>query len=145
MRRVQAICIACIDTLTGFAGARDTNWDRLSAFYKYPPAVRKIICTTNPIGSYHRVTKSKGPFSSEDAIVKQIYLATINANTKWSGKIFGSATGCTPTPTPTPISVSCSKSPHSSADKKRCIYAVSPAKPEDFAGSAVAGVRQGKR
>ena len=36
-----------------------------------------------------RGTKTKGAFSSENAIVKQIYLATINAQTKWSGTIFG--------------------------------------------------------
>jgi transposase-like protein len=70
-----------------------TNWERLSNFYKYPPALRRVIYTTNPIESYHRmvrkVTKTKGAFSSEDAIVKQIYLATINAQTKWNGTIFG--------------------------------------------------------
>jgi len=70
-----------------------TNWDRLSKFYDYPTAIRRIIYTTNPIESYHRmvrkVTKTKGAFSSEDAIVKQIYLATINANTKWEGQMFG--------------------------------------------------------
>jgi transposase-like protein len=69
------------------------NWERLSCFYQYPATIRKIIYTTNPIESYHRmvrkVTKTKGAFSSEDAIVKQIYLATINANTKWQGKMFG--------------------------------------------------------
>ncbi len=62
------------------------NWDRLSRFFAYSPAIRRIIYTTNPIESYHRmvrkVTKTKGAFSSEDAIVKQSYLATINANTK---------------------------------------------------------------
>lgn len=70
-----------------------SNWDRLSSFFAYSPAIRKIIYTTNPIESYHRmvrkVTKTKGAFSSEDAIVKQIYLATINANTKWQGQMFG--------------------------------------------------------
>jgi putative transposase len=69
------------------------NWERLSSFYHYPTVIRRIIYTTNPIESYHRmvrkVTKTKGAFSSEDAIVKQIYLATINANTKWSGQMFG--------------------------------------------------------
>lgn len=69
------------------------NWDRLSSFYRYPAALRKIIYTTNPIESYHRmirkVTKTKGAFSSEDAIVKQIYLATMNAQTKWQGQMFG--------------------------------------------------------
>lgn len=70
-----------------------SHWDRLATFYKYPAALRKIIYTNNPIESYHRmvrkVTKTKGAFSSEDAIVKQIYLATINANTKWHGQMFG--------------------------------------------------------
>src|SRR5215204_1381499 len=70
-----------------------TNWDKLSRFFDYTPAIRRIIYTTNPIESYHRmvrkVTKTKGAFSSENAIVKQIYLATINANTKWQGQMFG--------------------------------------------------------
>jgi transposase-like protein len=70
-----------------------TNWARLSRFFDYSKAIRRIIYTTNPIESYHRmvrkVTKTKGSFSSEDAIVKQIYLATINANTKWEGQMFG--------------------------------------------------------
>lgn len=69
------------------------NWDRLTNFYKYPPALRRVIYTNNPIESYHRmvrkVTKTKGAFSSENAIVKQIYLATINAQTKWNGSMFG--------------------------------------------------------
>lgn len=70
-----------------------TNWNRLSKFFEYTAAIRRIIYTTNPIESYHRmvrkVTKTKGAYSSEDAIVKQIYLATINANTKWQGPMFG--------------------------------------------------------
>jgi transposase-like protein len=69
-----------------------THWDRLATFFQYPPNLRKIIYTTNPIESYHRmvrkVTKTKGAFCSEDAIVKQIYLATINCNTKWQGQMF---------------------------------------------------------
>jgi putative transposase len=70
-----------------------TNWDKLATFFQFPAALRKIIYTTNPIESYHRmvrkVTKTKGAFSSDDAIVKQIYLATINCNTKWQGQIVG--------------------------------------------------------
>lgn len=69
------------------------NWDRLANFFKYPPALRRIIYTTNPIESYHRmvrkVTKTKGAFTSEDAIVKQIYLATVNANTRFRGTALG--------------------------------------------------------
>lgn len=68
------------------------NWERLTNFYKYPAALRRLIYTTNPIESYHRmlrkVTKTKGAFVSETAILKQIYLATMNAQTKWQGSIF---------------------------------------------------------
>ena len=68
------------------------NWDRLSNIYKYNKDLRRIIYTTNPIESYHRmirkVTKTKGAFSSENAILKQIYLAIQNAQTRWTGQIF---------------------------------------------------------
>jgi len=51
-----------------------------------------MIYTTNPIESYHRMvrkaTKTKGAFVSETAVIKQIYLAILNAQTKWSGTIF---------------------------------------------------------
>lgn len=68
------------------------NWQRLSRFFDYPPALRRIMYTTNPIESYHRmvrkVTKTKGAFPSENAIVKQIYLATIHANNRWRGRMY---------------------------------------------------------
>lgn len=52
-----------------------------------------MIYTTSPIESCHRmvrkVTKTKGSYSNENAIIKQIYLATINANTRWHGQMFG--------------------------------------------------------
>lgn len=68
------------------------HWDRLSNIYKYSPELKRIMYTTNPIESYHRmirkVTKTKGAFSSENAILKQVYLAIQNAHTKWNGQIF---------------------------------------------------------
>jgi transposase-like protein len=68
------------------------NWERLAHIYKYKPALKRLIYTTNPIESYHRmirkVTKTKGAFNSEKAIMKLIYLAVQNAQTKWDGQIF---------------------------------------------------------
>jgi transposase-like protein len=68
------------------------HWDRLANIYKYGADLRRIIYTTNPIESYHRmirkVTKTKGSFSSENAILKQVYLAIMNAHTRWNGQIF---------------------------------------------------------
>lgn len=73
-------------------GIWNNNWIRLTNFYKYPPAFRRVIYTNNPIESYHRmvrrITKTKGAFTSENTIVKQIYLATINAQTRWNGRMF---------------------------------------------------------
>lgn len=68
------------------------HWDRLSNIYKYTPELKRIMYTTNPIESYHRmirkVTKTKGAFSSENAILKQVYLAIQNAQTRWNGQIY---------------------------------------------------------
>jgi len=68
-----------------------THWDRLAHIYKYTHPLRRLIYTTNPIESYHRmirkVTKTKGAFNSEKAILKLVYLAVQNAQTKWNGQI----------------------------------------------------------
>jgi putative transposase len=64
------------------------NWSKLSTFFKYPPEVRKLIYTTNPIEGFHRqvrkVTKTKGAFTSDMALLKLIYLATQNIMKKWT-------------------------------------------------------------
>ena len=48
-------------------------------FFAFPPAVRKIIYTTNAIESLNRVirktTKTRGSFPTDDAATKLIYLA----------------------------------------------------------------------
>jgi len=58
------------------------NWDRLSAYYKYPKPIRRLIYTTNPIESFHRqlrkVTKTKGSFTSDNALMKLLYLSLIH-------------------------------------------------------------------
>jgi putative transposase len=64
------------------------NWDKLSTFFKYPAAIRKLIYTTNTIEGFHRqirkVTKTKGAFTSDMALLKLIYLATLNIQKKWT-------------------------------------------------------------
>jgi transposase-like protein len=58
----------------------ERNWDKLSTYFKYPAEIRKLIYTTNTIEGYHRqirkVTKTKGAFTSDMALLKLIYLAT---------------------------------------------------------------------
>ena len=54
-------------------------WQEVIPFFVFPPAVRKIIYTTNAIESLNRVirktTKTRGSFPTEDAAMKLIYLA----------------------------------------------------------------------
>ena len=63
------------------------NWTRLSQYFKYPEPIRKLVYTTNTVEGYHRmirkVTKSKGAFTSDMAMLKLVYLATINFNKRW--------------------------------------------------------------
>lgn len=55
-----------------------TNFERLSNFYKYPLEIRKLIYTTNVIENFHgrlrKVTKTKRIFSSDMALMKLLYL-----------------------------------------------------------------------
>lgn len=63
------------------------NWSALATFFCYPEEIRTLIYTTNPIESYNRavrkVTKTKGSFTSEDALIKVLYLVTMNVSKKW--------------------------------------------------------------
>lgn len=64
------------------------NWEKISTYFKYPEAIRKLIYTTNPIEAYHRqirkVTKTKGAFTTDTALLKLVYLATQNIQKKWT-------------------------------------------------------------
>ncbi|CAG7653213.1 IS256 family transposase ISTwi1 [Paenibacillus solanacearum] len=60
-------------------------------FFKYPPEIRKLIYTTNIIESYHRqlrkVTKGKSIFPSDEALLKMLYLATMDVTRKWTSRV----------------------------------------------------------
>jgi transposase-like protein len=69
-----------------------TNWANLSTYFKYPEQIRKLIYTTNAIEGYHRqirkVTKNKGAFTSDMALMKLVYLATQNISKKWNSSLW---------------------------------------------------------
>jgi len=64
------------------------NWPRIIPFFDYPPEIRKVIYTTNAIESVNmslrKVTKNRGSFPSDDALLKLIYLALNNISKKWT-------------------------------------------------------------
>lgn len=67
------------------------NWEELATFFKYSPELRKLIYTTNMIESYHRqlrkVTKGKSIFPNDEALLKMLYLATMDVLRKWTGRV----------------------------------------------------------
>lgn len=64
------------------------NWDRITPFFDYPPEVRRIIYTTNAIESVNmslrKITKNRGSFPSDEALLKLFYLALNNIAKKWT-------------------------------------------------------------
>ena len=66
----------------------DHHWENLCEFFKYPPEIRKAIYTTNAVESLNyqlrKVTKNRLSFSTDDAIVKILFLAIRNASEKWT-------------------------------------------------------------
>ena len=67
------------------------NWSELSAYFKYPEELRRIIYTTNSVENFHRslrkVTKAKSAFVNDMALMKILYLATINTTKKWTERM----------------------------------------------------------
>jgi len=67
------------------------NWAEISTFFRYPEEIRRLIYTTNTIESYHRqlrkVTKSKSVFPTDDALLKMLYLATMDVTRKWTTRV----------------------------------------------------------
>jgi transposase-like protein len=61
-------------------------WDKFIPFLEFPPALRRVIYTTNAIESLNyqlrKVTKSRGHFPNDNAIVKLLWLAICNIEDK---------------------------------------------------------------
>ena len=64
----------------------EAAWDRFTPFFAFSPAVRKLLYTTNGIESLNyqlrKVTKARGHFPGDDAVVKLLWLAIINIEDK---------------------------------------------------------------
>jgi putative transposase len=63
------------------------NWHKLSAYFAYDEQIRRLIYTTNAVEGFHRqvrkITKTKGAFPNDMALLKLIYLAVENISRKW--------------------------------------------------------------
>ena len=62
-------------------------WEHVVPMFAFPPAIRKLIYTTNALESLHRslrkIIKTRGSFPSDEAATKLLYLAIRNAGMRW--------------------------------------------------------------
>jgi putative transposase len=62
-------------------------WDRVIPFFAFPPAVRRVIYTTNAIESVNagvrKIIKTRGHFPTDEAAIKLIWLALRNITADW--------------------------------------------------------------
>lgn len=63
-------------------------WDRVIPFFAFPPAVRRVVYTTNAIENINsqlrKIIKTRGHFPNDEAAAKLIWLALRNITAKWS-------------------------------------------------------------
>jgi putative transposase len=69
------------------------NWNELMAFMDYKQNIRKMIYTTNSVEALHRImrkiTKSKGAWSNDKGLLKQLYLILMHNQKSWKTKALG--------------------------------------------------------
>lgn len=67
------------------------NWTNIVPFFSYPPAIRKVIYTTNAIESMQaqlrRVTRNRGAFPNPESVRKILYLVIERISKKWKRPI----------------------------------------------------------
>ncbi len=65
-------------------------WDRFVPMLDYPPAIRKVLYTTNVVESLNyqlrKITRNRGHFPNDDALFKLLYLGVRNILAKKGGK-----------------------------------------------------------
>ena len=66
----------------------EKNWEVLTPIFKFSSDVRRVIYTTNAIESlnstYKKLNRQRSVFPSDTALLKALYLSTLQATKKWS-------------------------------------------------------------
>lgn len=70
----------------GIVNLWETSWERVTPFLAFPPEIRRVLYTTNSIESINyqlrKITKTRGHFPSDDALIKLLYLGVRNIEKK---------------------------------------------------------------
>lgn len=87
----ETALLAFVDSTMGrrypaAVGVWERAWDRFIPFLAFPPALRKIIYTTNSIESFNyqirKIIKNRGHFPTDDSAIKLIWLAIADIEDK---------------------------------------------------------------
>jgi putative transposase len=66
-------------------------WEHVVPMFAFPPAIRKMIYTTNALENLHRglrkIIKTRGSFPNDEAALKLLFLAIRNAGVRWNRPI----------------------------------------------------------
>ena len=66
----------------------ENNWTELMTFMEYPPEIRKLVYTTNPIEGLNRqlrkATSKRTIYPNDEAVLKNLYLVITRLNDKWT-------------------------------------------------------------
>ena len=66
----------------------DQHWEQLTAFFAFPPEIRKVIYTTNAIeslnASMRKILKTRRAFPNDESATKLMYLALQNMAKRWT-------------------------------------------------------------
>ncbi len=64
------------------------NWEKITPFLDFPIEIRKVIYTTNIVESLNatlrKAVRNRGHFSTEDSLMKVLYLAIRGVSKKWT-------------------------------------------------------------
>lgn len=65
-----------------------SNWEKIIPFMQFPMEIRRVIYTTNMVESLNntlrKAVRNRGHFSTEDGLMKVLYLAIRNVSKKWT-------------------------------------------------------------
>lgn len=63
------------------------HWSEITPMFAFPPAIRKMIYTTNAVEALNRslrkIIKTRGAFPTDEAATKLLFLAIRNAGLRW--------------------------------------------------------------
>lgn len=67
------------------------NWCDLMVYMNYTDRLRTMLYTTNPVEALHRImrktTKAKGAWSTDNGLIKQLYLSLMYNKKSWNGQV----------------------------------------------------------